>query len=107
MWGEYSDNYQLETWENFQYNENISQEPVGFCYYCQEFCYYCQPKLWEHYHCDGYMSQIPVTCHNYCNACTEKNNCIIAFIEHTDKTMGETIGELKDQMASLITMLAS
>lgn len=39
---------------------------------------------------------------DYCNACTKRNNHIILLLERND----QALKELKDQMASLIIMLA-
>ena len=65
MWGEYYDNYQPEAWENFQYNENISQEPM-------EYYYNCQPKIWEYYQYYENISQDPMNCRDTrCSACMQ------------------------------------
>ena len=82
MWGEYSDNYQSEAWENFQYNENIYQEPM-------EYCYNCQPEMWEYYQYNGNMSQDPMNCRDTrCSACMQEYYRIFALINHFDQTMG-------------------
>ena len=57
MWGEYFENYKPETWEYFQYNENIFQNPM-------EYSFNYQQDTWDHFQYDGNMSQEPIEYYN-------------------------------------------